>query len=318
MPDILDSLSSQTYKNFKLLIVDNNSEPANRNALQKLLDNYLALDIELILNKFDVYYTGGNNTGFKRLQTPYVCVMNPDIFFEPDFLSQAMSFLDSEYKPDMFTPKAKYAAMKNRIWYAWAKITPFNKKFSHHIGILKKDSAEYSTIHETDYANGACLFIKKEVLDKIGFFDEILLFYSEDTDLSLRARQHGFRVFYNGKCSFFHKVKGDFKQPDKRISVRNSKFLYYLLLRNTTIILWKDFPLQTIAISYATWCLYNLIAATILNLKYKMFHLVWIHIRAVLMGSIIGIRRRTNRSCKKIFKAELNYLGQPKLPVHRV
>ncbi|HME54885.1 MAG TPA: glycosyltransferase family 2 protein [Candidatus Lokiarchaeia archaeon] len=310
MPDVLDSLASQIYKNFKLLIIDNMSEPENRRALQELVRKYTELDIELIFNKFNVYYTGGNNTGFKRLQTPYVCVMNPDIVFKPDFLLQAMSFFGSDYKPDMFTPKAKFYAMKNRIWYAGAEVTPLKKIFSHHVGIFKKDSAEFSTNHETDYANGACLFIKKQVLDKIGFFDEILAIYSDDTDLSLRAKKSGFKVFYNGTCSFYHKVKMNYRETDKRISVRNSKFLYYLLLRNSIIILWKDFPLHIVVESYATWVLYNLIAATILNLRYKMFHLLWIHLRAVVKGTIIGLRRRTHRSCHGIFKSEMRYIKQ--------
>ena len=308
MPGVLDSLKNSTYHDFKLLILDNNSAPENRAALQELVQNYPELDIELILNKYDLYYTGGNNVGFKVVKTPYACVMNPDICFEPDFLSKAMSFFDSEYKPDVFTPKALYYATKKRIWYAGAKLTPYKKIFTRHIGILMKDGPAYSTIQETDYANGACLFIKKNVLDTIGFFDEILVMYSDDTDFSLRARQHGFKVFYNGTCSFYHKVKVNLLEKDKRMSIRNSKFLYYLLLRNSVIVLWKFYPIHTIIGSYLTWCLYNIIAATVLNIRFKKFKLIAIHFRAVLMGSLIGLRRRTNKSCKTIFSKEIRFI----------
>jgi hypothetical protein len=308
MPGVLDSLANQDFKQFKVMVVDNNSRPENRAALETLLSSYPSLDIELVKNKHDVYYPGGNNTVLRQLQTPFVCIMNPDINFGPDLLANAMAFFNSEYKPDLFTPKAIFYTLKNRIWYAGAVMTPLRKTFSHHIGYLEKDSVAFSTIHETAYANGACLFIKKEVLDSIGYFDELFFLSCDDADLSLRAKKNGFKVFYNGEFSFCHKVKTNVFEEDRQFSLRNSKEMYYLLLRNKLILLWRYFSLPTIVASYGTWCAYNLLAASILNIKYKRFHLLLEHIRAIVMGTIIGIRRRTHKSCKKIMRVETRYV----------
>ena len=308
IPVVLDCLANQSYKNFKVFIVDNNSKPENKKALRELVTHY-TIEIEVIWNKHNLYYTGGNNTVLKNLETHFTCVMNPDIVFEPDFLEDCIGFFfNRNHQPDVFTPKSNYYSMKNRVWYAGAKITPFDKKFSHHVGLLEKDSKQFVVIRKTDYANGACLFFKTSVIDVVGLFDEILLIYSDDMDLSLRARNAGLNVIYDGYETFYHKVKSNVLAKDKRVGVRDSRFLYYLLLRNNVIVLWKNFPFWVVVGSSLTWGLYNLVAATLLNILYRKFDLIRMHLRALVVGFMIGFRRRTHRRCGDMMLSELKYV----------
>ncbi|MDQ3870685.1 MAG: glycosyltransferase family 2 protein [Chloroflexota bacterium] len=60
--------------------------------------------------------------------------------------------------------------------------------------ILEGPPAASHGIAECDWADGAALLIRREVLEKVGVFDERLFIYFEETDLCLRARRAGWRV----------------------------------------------------------------------------------------------------------------------------
>lgn len=54
--------------------------------------------------------------------------------------------------------------------------------------------------------SGACVLIKKEVLEKNGPLDEKYFLYFEDSDFVKRARLNGFKAYYNGGVALYHKV----------------------------------------------------------------------------------------------------------------
>jgi GT2 family glycosyltransferase len=59
--------------------------------------------------------------------------------------------------------------------------------------------------YEVTNVIGACLFIKREVVDKIGLLDEKFNpAYGEETDFCLRAKKRGFKLFYIGKVKIVH------------------------------------------------------------------------------------------------------------------
>src|SRR3989344_1614119 len=49
--------------------------------------------------------------------------------------------------------------------------------------------------HRVDYVSGACMLIKRSVLDKVGLLDEPYFFGFEDVEFCLQARKNGFDVF---------------------------------------------------------------------------------------------------------------------------
>jgi O-antigen/teichoic acid export membrane protein len=56
----------------------------------------------------------------------------------------------------------------------------------------------------TDFVSGSLMFIKKEVIDKIGFFDESYFMYYEEVDFCFRAKRAGFRVGVDTQYQYQH------------------------------------------------------------------------------------------------------------------
>ena len=78
----------------------------------------------------------------------------------------------------------------------------------HNRGVDEVDKGQYNKIEETELATGCCMLIKKDVLEKIGSFDDRYFLYYEDADLSIRAKKRGFKIVYVPKSVIWHKNAG--------------------------------------------------------------------------------------------------------------
>ena len=60
------------------------------------------------------------------------------------------------------------------------------------------------TITEVESVSGSFMFIKRQVIEKIGLFDRGFFMYGEDIDYCLRAREAGFKVIYFPDTTVVH------------------------------------------------------------------------------------------------------------------
>ena len=56
-----------------------------------------------------------------------------------------------------------------------------------------------------DWIDGACLILRRAALDEVGFFDERFFMYSEDEDLCMRLKSHGWSVCLTAKGAAIHR-----------------------------------------------------------------------------------------------------------------
>lgn len=81
LPECLNSIFAQTYRDFHILVIDNNSQDGT---VQFLRTNYP--DISLIQNNKNLGFSKGNNQGIRLINSPYVVLCNSDIILEPNWL----------------------------------------------------------------------------------------------------------------------------------------------------------------------------------------------------------------------------------------
>jgi len=84
------------------------------------------------------------------------------------------------------------------------------------IGSLEKDVNQYSADRPVQGVVGACMYIKRAVLERIGLLDESYFSYFEDTDLSLRAAEAGFRTVCAGGVTLIHHENVSTRQDRRR------------------------------------------------------------------------------------------------------
>lgn len=82
----LKSIFNQTYKDFQVLVIDNNSQDGTADWLRK---NYP--EVAVFQNHKNLGFAKAHNQGFKLLKSEFVVICNPDVLLEPNWLEIAMS-----------------------------------------------------------------------------------------------------------------------------------------------------------------------------------------------------------------------------------
>jgi GT2 family glycosyltransferase len=76
-------------------------------------------------------------------------------------------------------------------------------------------------IEKQQAVEGSCIYIKREVLDKIGYFDPIYgLGYREEVDFAFRAREAGYQVVSTPEAEYIHLVS----QTNGPLNIQNDTF----------------------------------------------------------------------------------------------
>jgi len=211
--NLLESLKKVRTPDFLLtiIVVDNGSKDAS--ALDGLQG------FTFIKLKENSGFTGGYNAGIKKaLQdgADYVLIVNNDTTADPDLLSNMLDVLEQDKIIGVTVPKIYFAKghefHKDRynekelgkvFWYAGGH-TDWNHIKSVHRGVDEVDHGQYDKTEEVTFATGCCMLFKREVLEKVGVFDEKYFLYYEDADINERVRRVVYAIYYVPSAVLFH------------------------------------------------------------------------------------------------------------------
>lgn len=199
--DCLDSVSKVKYENYKVLVVDNNSEDGS---VASIREKYPDLGIVELDKNYG--FAEGNNRGFETIneEADYVIFLNNDTIVDNYFIDPLINELETNRTIGQTVPKIFYYDT-DKIWYAGGLVNHLLGTIKH-FGIRKADSQKFSTKSYTDYATGCCFAMRYKDFEKIGGFDSSYPMYCEDVDLSLRVQQFGQTVKYIPSSYIYHKV----------------------------------------------------------------------------------------------------------------
>ncbi len=214
----LDSIKKLNTPNFKLnvVVIDNGSRE-KLNLPQDYLGN---IPLKIIVKEKNLGFTGGHNAGINYAlskNADYVLVLNNDVVVDPNLISQLIKALEKNSKYAIASPKIYFSPGfefhkdrykeedKGRVfWYAGG-IMDFRNVIAKHRGVDEVDNGQYQKTEETNFVTGACLLVKKEVLERVGFFDDKYFLYYEDSDLSQRVRRAGYKIIYAPDAVVWHR-----------------------------------------------------------------------------------------------------------------
>jgi len=177
-------------------------------------------NITLTRTEENLGFAGGFNLGIRQAlnkNVEYILIINNDTEVYPDMLQKLLSGFNAG--PDLIgvtVPKIYFAKgheyHKDRykenelgkvIWFAGGSTDWANIK-SIHRGVDEVDHGQYDTNESIEFATGCCMLFKKEVLEKVGLFDERYFLYYEDADLSERIKKAGYKIYYIPRALLTH------------------------------------------------------------------------------------------------------------------
>lgn len=201
--ECLRSLSALSYPNYRVLVVDNNSEDGTAVTVVKEFPG-----TELIVNNSNLRFAGGNNVGIRRAierGAEYVMLLNNDTTVDRGFLTAMVEAMKNDAAAGIAGPKIYYFSDRKRIWYAGGKIE-WARGWISHLGVRELDEGQFDVAGETGYVTGCCMLVKRKVIERIGMLDEAYYIYGEDADFCVRASRAGFRMLYVPSAVVWHKL----------------------------------------------------------------------------------------------------------------
>lgn len=175
--------------------------------------------VKFIANEKNLGFGKACNQGLSIAGGKYILFLNPDTILPEDCLEKSIAFLESH--PDagatgirMIDGSGKFLKESKRAFpspqTSFYKLTGLSKLFPkssffsrYHLGHLDEKQN-----HVIDVLAGAFMLVRKEVLDKVGGFDETFFMYGEDVDLSYRIQKAGYNNYYFAESCIIH-FKGE-------------------------------------------------------------------------------------------------------------
>ena len=255
--ECLESLSRIVYDNFEVILIDNASKGDYR-----LPTTDYRFKIQMIYNKENLGFAGGNNQGIKlalERGADYVLLLNNDTTVEPDFLKVLVEAAEADKKYGILGPMIYCYGEPSRIQFAGGKIN-WSKTRGTHITIPPFEKGGRGGIFPTDYITGCCLLIKREVIEKIGLLNEDYFLYYEDTDWCLRAKKAGWLCGVAPIAKIYHKQS---KSTDKF----SYPYIYYHSRNGLLFASRFGFLPLTYLISF--WIYFKQLIKLLIGYKYK-------------------------------------------------
>ncbi|RKX93229.1 MAG: hypothetical protein DRP84_08800 [Spirochaetes bacterium] len=211
----IKSIIQNTYHSYKLIIIDNGSEEFTENYLQSLKNNK-GLQLDLIRNEKNLGFTKAVNQGIKKSKGEYVCVLNNDALPMDGWLTEMINVAESSSEIGLVNPRS------NTLGHKPVK----NELLKDYVERLKNDNKGQWV--EIGSAIGFCMLIKRAVIDKIGYLNEIYSpGYFDDTEYSLRAKRAGYKSVVAKGAYVYHKEHSTFKAKNlEKYFGRNQEIFY--------------------------------------------------------------------------------------------
>ena len=212
---------------YEVIVTDNASPDDSLHALQEYAKHTKIKVFHVVDNGGNIGFAAGNNRGIPYATGRYILFLNPDTVVPYSTLTLMLHFMETH-------PLAGAATCKIKIpnggidesshrgfptpWNAFSHFSGLEKTFpkSKLFGGYIQGWKNMDLPHEVDAISGAFLFVRREVGESIGWWDEDYFFYGEDLQFCYNIRKSGYKIYYVPDVSILH--YGGVSSGIKRIS----------------------------------------------------------------------------------------------------
>lgn len=234
--ECLDSLAESVSSGFlKVVVVDNASSDGTAEEVERSYSW-----VHLIRNDYNGGFAAGNNLAQSYIDGNYCFFLNPDSKVGPYCSSKLVDFLDRYDDVACIGPAVlndqllktisyhAYTGLFTSLWAAAGLQHPF--PLNRIKGRWKISRKSRGTPVAVDRLLGAALMVRREALDRIGWFDEQFFLFSEEEDLCLRLSQAGWKIYFNPEVYIIHRGATSVKQLEP-LAIASANWSRYLYMR---------------------------------------------------------------------------------------
>ncbi len=231
---IFNTLSS-VYKSvktpFEYILVDNNKNKERLEHIGKVFTN-----IKILQNPKNYGYARGINRGLREAKGEFVLALNPDILVFEETIDAMVQYMEQHKEIVIIGPKllnADHSLQFSCRRYPKLSTIVFRRGILNQI--FQKRKVEYEMhdfdhkeILDVDWMCGGFLLIRRDLFDKIGYFDEFFFLYFDDVDFCRRAKKIG-RIVYYPLVEAIHSASYESKKKFVPFLIHIKSMIYYFI-----------------------------------------------------------------------------------------
>jgi GT2 family glycosyltransferase len=228
LPECLDSLAAQTFRDFEVVLVDNGSEDGS---VSFVAEHYPW--VKVVPLRENTGFATGNNRGLEHSGGDYIVTLNNDTRAEPDWLEALVGVADAHPRAGMvgcricsfFDHDLVDSIGMGICADAMSRGRFRNKRWS---------DLRLRDVEEILFPSACAALYRRAMIEETGFFDDDFFAYAEDSDLGLRGRLAGWEAVAATTAVVYHK----YSQTGGKLS----PFKVYLVERNHYWVALKNLP----------------------------------------------------------------------------
>ena len=196
----------------RIYVVDNASRDGSVEMVRRKFP-----EVILEENSGNLGFSKANNQALRRIDARYAVLLNSDtkIFPGSRALEAMVAWMDAHFDVGALGPKILFengtiqlhcARSFPDLWTSFFQLTTLARRFPDNrlTGKYLMSWWNHEDARDVDCLLGACMMVRREVLERVGLLDENFFLNGEDIDWCLRIRRAGWRVFYNPEIAILH------------------------------------------------------------------------------------------------------------------
>lgn len=198
-------LANPPTSSFENWVVDNASTDDSPRMVREKFPQ-----VHLVENRENVGFARANNQAIQRCTGKYILLLNPDTLVASGALQALVDFLDEHpeagavgariLNPDGSLQISSHPrpTLSRELWrlFHLDALSPY--------AMYPLAKWETNQPQEVDVLGGACLLLRKEVLEQVGLLDEDYFIYAEEVDLCYRIQRAGWRIYWVPQAEVVH------------------------------------------------------------------------------------------------------------------
>lgn len=204
--------------NYEVIVVDNSSYDGSMLMVKSEFPW-----MRLIANSENRGFAVANNQALRIAKGRYIVLLNPDTIVLPDTFNTAYKYLNEHedigalgcqlLNPDKTLQLScayefpSILFILGRIFVRATGVSSILDRFFPNLRYPFKwwlTPNDHRYPREVAHVTGACLWVRKEVLDRVGLLDEQYFMYFEETELCYRIKRDGWKIYYLPNTRVIH------------------------------------------------------------------------------------------------------------------
>ncbi|MDI6857370.1 MAG: glycosyltransferase family 2 protein [Dehalococcoidia bacterium] len=185
-------------------------------------------------------FAAGANRGAQESKGEAIVFLNPDSEVASDVFGPMLEHLGAHPEIGILAPKLidadgslqlscrRFPGFATALFNRYSLLTRLLPRNRFSTRYLLTDW-DHNAISDVDWVSGACMMVRRSLLDEVGPLDEAFFFSLEDVDFCQRTHRAGYRVVYFPQVEVMHHIGGSSRTVAMRtvIARHRSMWRYY-------------------------------------------------------------------------------------------